>query len=176
MKHFAYYPKIEYGNELAVNLMIRGKIRDAILEKSALYYRYIIQDGDRADIISTKYYGNPSYTWAIFYANNMFHPIHDWPLSQLYFAKYLESKYGSIDNTYRSPPHHYEYVDQEKNVYVIDKKTYDLYKTDRDFPKEVKEVSFFEYEYRLNENKRHIIVLDKAYLMNITNELKNLFK
>ena len=176
MKHFAYYPKVEYSKELAVNLMVRGKIRDAILEKSALYYRYTIEDGDRPDILSTKYYGNPSYTWAIFYANNMFHPIHDWPMTEFYFSKYLESKYGSVDNTYRGPPHHYEYVDQEKNVYIIDKKTYDLYKADQDYPKEVKEISFFEYEHRLNENRRQIVILDNAYLATITNELKNLFK
>lgn len=176
MKHFAYYPKVEYASEQSVNIMVRGKIRDAILEKSALYYKYTISDEDRPDILSTKYYGNPSYTWAIFYANNIFHPIHDWPLTQANFVRYLESKYGSVENTYRYPPHHYEYVDQEKNSYVIDKKTYDLYKSDTDFPKEVKEVSTFEYEYRLNEAKRNIVILDKSYLMTISNELKNLFK
>lgn len=174
MKHFVYYPKIEYGNEIAINIMVRGKIRDLILSQSALYYKYVVEDGERPDIIATKYYGNPLYTWAIFYANEIFNPLFDWPLNSQDFIRYIEKKYGSIEEAQNelNTPHHYEYIDPESNlVYIIDEETYN--NTDA---ANRRKVSVFSYEQELNESKRNILVLDKAYILQIENELRKLFK
>lgn len=177
MKHFEFYPKINYSNELAVNIMLRGKIRNAILKEIGLYYKYVIRDGDRPDVLATKYYGNPTYTWAIFYANDMFHPTLDWPLDAENFNKYLEAKYGSVRNTHIKAPHHYEYFDQNlKKYYVIDKNTYLQYLSDKNNPKQVRIVSVYDHESQLNEQKRNIVILDKNYVQQITNELEVLFK
>jgi Base plate wedge protein 53 len=126
MKHFYYYPTVEYGNETLVNIMLRGKIRDAVLKKAALYYQYQIKDGQRPDIIAEKYYGNPRYTWAIFYANNIFHPIYDWPMDQLTFNKYLNEKYGvSYPKGTLAQTHHYElYNKHTKQKLIVDRDTY----------------------------------------------------
>ena len=37
MKHFEFFPKIDYSNEKSVNIMVRGKIRDAILALSLIH-------------------------------------------------------------------------------------------------------------------------------------------
>lgn len=100
MKHFYAYPKIEYSDNLATNIMVRGKVRDAVLKNSALYYKYKIDDSVRAEIISNKYYGSPNYVWAIYYANNITHPIFDWPMSQREFDKFIVQKYGSIERAH----------------------------------------------------------------------------
>jgi hypothetical protein len=177
MKHFEFYPKINYSSEQAVNILVRGKIRNTILKNIGLYYKYAIRDGDRPDILATRYYGNPSYTWAVFYANDMFHPVLDWPLDSKNFNKYLESKYGSVKNTHTKAPHHYEYYDQDlKKYYVIDKATYLEYSSDKINPKQVRPVSIYDYEIELNEHKRNIVILDKEYVQQITNELEVLFK
>ena len=126
MKHFYYYPTVEYGTETLVNIMLRGKIRDAVLEKTALYYQYNIKDGQRPDIVADKYYGSPKLTWAIFYANNMFHPVYDWPMDYRVFSKYLESKYGvSYPRGSLSAVHHYElYNKNTGQVFIVDKDMY----------------------------------------------------
>lgn len=126
MKHFYYYPTVEYGNETLVNIMLRGKIRDAILENVVLYYQYQITDGTRPDVLAEKYYGNPRNTWAIFYANNMFHPIYDWPMDNRTFSKYLEEKYGvSYPRGALAMNHHYElYNTNTKQRLNIDRETY----------------------------------------------------
>lgn len=170
MKHFEFYPKIEYGDNHAVNILVRGKIRDAILEKSAMYYKYTITDSDRPDILATKYYGNPTSTWAIYYANNILDPRHDWPLSDSVFYDYVKSKYGSIYKAQSEleEPHHY-LLDGK---YIIDKETY----LDPAVEGAKTKVSAFEYEWNLNEAKREIKIIDVVYLSQITNELENLFK
>lgn len=176
MKHFHYYPKIEYGDEQAVNIMVRGKIRDAILQKTAIYYKYVVSPGERPDLIATKYYDNPRHTWAIFYANNIFHPIHDWPMDEVVFTKYLETKYGvSYPRGALALPHHYEMTEPAtKTRLIIDEATYNLYRTDPE--RNVRVVSLYEHEIELNDKKRNILILDRTYILDITNELSKLFK
>ena len=179
MRHFVYYPKIEYGNNLAVNIMVRGKIRDAILKNTGLYYKYTIEDGERFDIISQKYYGNSDYVWALFYANAIIDPIADTPKKHNDFISYIKVKYGSVQ-TASQTTHHYEYVDSLRNkTFIIDEATYYQYlgelEPETNSFKSVRKVSQFEYEEELNESKRNIIVLDKQYIGSITNELENLF-
>lgn len=214
MKHFYYYPTVEYGTETLVNIMLRGKIRDAVLEKTALYYQYSIKDGQRPDIVADKYYGNPKLAWAIFYANNMFHPVYDWPMDYSVFSKYLESKYGvSYPRGSLGAIHHYELynkntgqvlivdkdmylrygsptkvavaVDVAKSAYEItDSSTNETYLMDAETHRTYyadtsmigRSVSVYQYEVELNEKKRNIFVLDKAYITQLTNELITLFK
>ena len=171
MKHFEFFPKIEYRNEESINIMVRGKIRDAILESSAIYYKYTVTDTDRPDILATKYYGNPNYTWVIFYANNIFDPRFDWPLTGAQFYSYLKSKYGSIQKTQNllDVPHHYLLDD----TYIIDEFTY--LNSAIDFSRK-KKITIYENEWNLNEAKRDINILDVVYLRQLSNELENLFK
>lgn len=170
MIHFKPFPKIEYSEHLAVNIMVRGKIRDAILAKSALYYDYVVPEGYRPDVLATKYYGNSNQTWAIFYANEIFDPRFEWPLSNEEFNKYLKDKYGSVEWAKNIQNVHHYLLDGE---YVIDKHTYE----DNTIPlSRKKAVSYYEYELNLNNEKAKIKVLDRIYLKQITNELEKLFE
>jgi len=175
MKHFYYYPQIEYSNNTAVNLMVRGKIRDVVISQTGLYYKYRIAGGIRPDIISTKYYGNPTFTWAIFYANNIFHPIHDWPMEELAFNKYLETKYGmSYPRGGLDAVHHYEMEDLEtKTKFIVDEAAYKNGANTANL--RFKAVSIYDYEFNLNEAKRDIVILEKRFINQITNELNVLF-
>lgn len=95
MKYFSYLPKIEYSDNLATNLMVRGKIVQLINEKSILFYNYRIKDSDRPDLLSEFYYGNSDYTWILFYANEIYDPIHQWPLFYSEFNSHINKKYGN---------------------------------------------------------------------------------
>lgn len=184
MIHFEYYPSVEYSNNLAKNIMVRGKIRDVVLQNSSLYYKYTVEDHVRPEIIAYKYYGSPNYVWAIFYANNIFDPVNDWVRSPKEMEEYIRQKYGTIEGASRTNNfdgttnwdniHHFIEVDEnDKNTYIIDRKTYEtkLYSGN----KNVKAITFYEYENQLNEKKRNIIILDKSILMRVAGELRNLF-
>lgn len=177
MKHFYYYPSIEYSGNTAVNIMVRAKIRDAVLENAAIYYKHRIKDGTRPDVISAKYYGSTMYCWAIFYANNMFHPLYDWPMDETSFNKFLEIKYGmSYPRGGLSSIHHYEMYDREsQQKLVIDQETYLKTMGSTNEMVLVRPVSIYQYEFELNEAKRDIMILDKKFLTKITNELTNIF-
>lgn len=181
MKHFAYYPVVEYSGYAATNLMVRAKIRDAVLKNTALYYKYTVADGERPDIISHKYYGNSSYTWAIFYANNIFDPMLEWVMDYSNFQLFLIDKYGSLEAANNiNAPHHYEWYDPlSQQTFVIDETTYNTYLGFFDEEigafKEVRKVTNFEYENTLNEARRNIVIIEQQYVYQLVNELINIF-
>jgi len=94
MRYFDIFPIVEYSDNQATNIMVRGKIRDFIEKSSYVFYDYTVSDGERPDIISEELYGSADYTWTIFYINNIFDPIHEWVLFTDQFNSYLEEKYG----------------------------------------------------------------------------------
>lgn len=94
MKHFHVYPKVEYSNHTATNILVRSRVRDIILKNTASYYDYTVRDHDRPDAFAKAYYGSPDYTWVLFYANNIFDAFYDWPLPQYMFDSYVSSKYN----------------------------------------------------------------------------------
>lgn len=165
--------------------MVRGKIREKVLNNKCLYYKYRITDDMRPEILSYKYYGTPNHVWALYYANNIFDPVVEWPLDTKQFSKYIVSKYGSLQKAsaektedgkinYNSI-HHYLFIDKTTNLqYEIDKDTFITEGLTN--PNAVKAVTFYDYEYAVNEKKRDIKILDQTYLTNILNEFYNLFK
>jgi len=98
MKHFKYFPVIEYSKQQATNLLVRTKVRDLVKQNHTGFYTHIITDDERPDTIAEAFYGSGNYTWLIFYANDIFDPLYDWPLSERQFNKFIVSKYGSIGN------------------------------------------------------------------------------
>lgn len=168
MKHFAYFPKLQYGDDQATDILLRAKIRDMVRENALVYYDYTVRDGEKPETIAYKYYGSVESTWLIFYANDIFDPIWDWVLDDKEFNKYIVSKYGDIQ-TAHTTVHHYELTPRGL---IIDEESYynpeigDVQKT---------LVSCYEQEFRENEAKRNIKIIDKRYRDQIVNEMKRIF-
>ena len=106
-EYFSNYPKIAYditGTNntnpdftVAVNLMVRNKIRDAVESDITIFYPYIVSEGMRPDVLAYQYYGDTQYTWSILLVNNIIDPYWEWPLSYKDFRGYITTKYGSIE-------------------------------------------------------------------------------
>lgn len=95
------FPKIQYDmnrslygtKETVTDIFFRVKmIRDVINDISS-YYTYNVQDGETPDSIATQIYGDPGAFWMILYANDIYDPQYDWPLSEQQFKNYIAEKY-----------------------------------------------------------------------------------
>jgi len=177
MKHFSYYPKISYpasADSLGVpqdfrtcsNLMLLARFRQVLRKNTLFFYPYTIHDEDRPDIIAHKYYGSPNYAWVVLYANDMIDPLYDWPLPYPDFISYLKAKYGSIEYTHSNVK---EYLNA--NGFEVD---YDTWLTipvaERDSN------TIYEWENRLNEEKRNIRLLEDKYLSSVLNEFRTIMR
>jgi hypothetical protein len=93
MEYFKHFPLIEYNNEQTVNVLARIRLREYLKNNIYIYDKYQIKEGERPDILADNYYGDYKYTWLIFYANDIFDPTLEWPLSYYQFFDQLNHKY-----------------------------------------------------------------------------------
>jgi hypothetical protein len=107
MRHFKYFPTIDYRGNSATNILARAKVRDLVKKNIIAFYPYTIRDEDTPQIIADKYYGTVDYTWILFYANDIYDPEYDWPLSEPNFVQYIIKKYGALDHASKKI-HHFE--------------------------------------------------------------------
>ncbi len=153
----------------------RFKFREQVLNNRFVYYTYTVKEGERPDIIAHKYYGDSSLDWLILLANNIFDPIFDWHLPQYQFEEYLAAKYGSLEFAFQNV-HHYEIVINEKEeigygewseqkTLTVDFETWNATPVERR-----RSVSFYDYEFAINEAKRSIQLVDKSFVPQILEE------
>jgi hypothetical protein len=120
---FDKFPKISYSNNIAINILTSIKFNDIAKRNNFIFYPYVIQEGERADIISANYYDDAKYSWIIYAANDIVDPYYDWPLSSIELNTFLKKKYGSIENSQEKIS--YYKVDWEGNDSMLSVSAYE---------------------------------------------------
>jgi len=181
---FQHYPQINYDitgvkptkTKSAINIMIRSKIKSAVLDDVIAYFPYIIPEAERPDVTAYKQYGNVKYTWLIFLINDIHDPIFDWPLNTREFGNYIKNKYNTLDAA-KTTVHHYEQTVRErieatntsdpilKATIKIDLTTYNTLAAGSR-----KIVYYYDWEVERNEAKRNIKLIDSKYVASILAE------
>ena len=175
MNYFESFPKINYpylgklvinGTETStietVDLSVRFKFIDAILDDPLAYYSYYWKNGTRPDLLAESYYGDSRLAWLVMMSAQVFDWIYELPLDDDMFEEYLKSKYN-VDSTniLASTSHHFE----TGAGYIIDELTYASY-----VDSNKRSVSVYEYESLANEKRRNIKLISVAYLPVILKE------
>ena len=181
---FQHYPQINYDmtgvkptkTKSAINIMIRSKIKSAILDDVIAYFPYIIPEAERPDVTAFKQYGDVKYTWLIFLINNIQDPIFEWPLNTREFGAYVKNKYGTLFYA-KNTVHHYEQTVRErveatntsdpisKATIKVDLTTYNTLAVGSR-----KVVYYYNWEVDRNEAKRDIKLIDSRYVSDILAE------
>ena len=155
--------------------------RDDIFKEETLYEQYYINNGQRPDQISYKMYGDEQYYWIILQINEITDYFSQWPLSQYELDEMILSKYGSDDaadqiKEYRTA----ETQDDQGNIilpaglkvsqdYTFEYRTQGVRLAQRSFPAPV---TYREYEYKLNEEKSEIFILQPKFIGRFMREVK----
>jgi hypothetical protein len=180
---FTNYQIKDYNiNEVVQNPLVRFKIVDVLRNVKFLYQEYVVKE-ESASEIAFKTYEDETLDWIIYITNNIIDPKYDWPLGYKEFNNFVIKKYGSVENASRETTteniHHYEWIVQQQQVLfdgtripekrlIIDKTKYDsLIASERDI------VRNFEYEQRLNDDKRNIKILRVEYLQQFLSEVRS---
>lgn len=97
--YFNTFPTITYANNQVTNLITKAKFDQSVQRNLAVYYSYNIVEGERADQLAERFYGDPTLDWIIYLSNDIIDPYHDWPLTYNQFNSFIISKYGSIERS-----------------------------------------------------------------------------
>ena len=158
------------GNQkLVTDLMTRVKVREKILNESMLYDTYDVPNGEKPEDTSNKHFGSSQYHWVILLTNNITDRYYGWPLNEQDFEEYVVEKY---DNP--SAVHHYE-ITQSSGTQTSNGPFDYSHKIEVNSTEAGAEaVSNYEYERRLQDEKRNIKLLDPNYLPLFLEEFEKL--
>jgi hypothetical protein len=165
------------------NLFKRAKIREDYASVFTVFEKYSIIGDERPDNVAAKYYEDPGLDWLILVLNNIQNVRTDWPMAQNDFNSYLSEKYGDTE-LYNVRYYETKEVRNSLGELIIPSGlivnqnyslTYNDYGTTRTY-NDLSSVSNFEYENRINEEKRNIFLLRPLMVDLVEKDLRELFK
>ena len=197
--YFRNLPEFEYVNRtkegrsegdysIVKNFFKKGKLREDIFQDLTFFTKYIVQGDDRPDNVADKVYNDATLDWVILMSNNIVSVQSEWPLSQADFNTYITNKYDDEETLY-SGIHHYESreVKTTDNSIIIPAgervrvgqsvSYYDnalgqhVRATDVALP-----ITNYQFEDKLNNDKRNIFVLKSSYLNIVFDDLEEIME
>jgi hypothetical protein len=181
MAYFSNFPSIVYNGVTCRNIILKSAILSEVFNKKSVFYRYIIKEGMRPDMVAHDVYGDPTYDWVVYFSNYVVDPYYDWPLDTNDFNGFIEKKYGQTIYQLQNTTSHYRYTgqandtqaDKDRKNWKMSANTYSNLSAD-----EIAgwtPISVYDYENELNDAKRSIQLLSVNYLSQIENELAEIF-
>ena len=195
MGFFRELPNIEYLSVLSdrdssldyikvKNLFRRVKVRDDLKKYFTIFDRVTVKDGARPDQIADIVYGNAELDWVVLITAGIINVNNEWPLSSYELYNYSLEKYGALLNATK----HYETIEvrDQKNRLILPKGK--IVDSDFSLPDPSNPltdltgnairigISYYEYETRLNENKRELDLLKPRYLDQFLKDMRKIMK
>ena len=193
--YFSRLPDFEYVSRLpdakisdyirVKNLFKKGVLREDIFQDLAFFTKYDIRGNDRPDNVSFDVYGRSNLDWLVLTANNIINVQTEWPMSQADFDRYLLDKYGTYEKM--NATHHHETieikntdgvtivaaglrVESDFSVNYFDHKLQQVVTANSI----TTEVTNYQYEEKLENEKRHIFILKPFYLNVVLDDLEEM--
>ena len=161
------------------NIFRRAKLRDDLQNNFTIFDKYEIPMGARPDTVAEDLYGSAQFDWVILTVAGILNVRNEWPLSDKDIYYYSIDKYGERLNSVRF--FETNEVKDTNGRFILPKgKVVDSNFT---IPKPgeptatlnpVTGISNYEYEVRLNEEKRNIFVLREEYLQEFLNDMRQM--
>ena len=187
---FEYVNRTEDGKRISdytkvKNLFKRGKLREDIFQETTFFEKYQIQGDDRPDNVAHKFYGKAHYDWVVLLSNNIINIYEEWPLPQAGWDAYLLEKYDNDYDKLYNGVHHYESkkVANSRGVVIFPEGVkvgaaqsvsyYDQYANQQTTVNPIsKAITNYEYESRVNDDKRSIFLIKPIYLPIIKDDIE----
>ena len=161
------------------NVFRRAKLRDDLQNNFTVFERYDIPMGFRPDTVAEELYGSDQLDWVVLTVAGILNVRNEWPLSDRDIYDYSLDKYGESLNSVKFFETT-EVKDTNGRMILPKGKVVDSNFT---IPKPgeptatlnpVVGISNYEYETRLNDEKRSIFVLREEYLQQFLNDMREL--
>jgi len=194
--YFSQLPDFEYVSRLpdarisdyipVKNLFKKGKLREDIIEQTAVFTKYKIRGDDRPDNVAQELYGDPNLDWVILASNNILNVYDEWPMTQVNFENYLLDKYITYENI--NAIRYYETTEVKNKAGAVITPAglqvdsnfsvtyYDAVEEGYNTKYPVTSVTNYDYEQKLQDDKRNIFTLKPRYLNIAKDDLKEMME
>ena len=161
------------------NIFRRVKMRDDLFNNFTLFDKYEIPEGARPETVAEELFGSPNFDWIILTVAGIINVRNEWPLSNRDLYNYVDNKYGNSINSNRF----FETIEVKNSDEQLILPKGKIVDSNFTIPKPdeptailnpVVGITNFEYETRLNEEKRNIFVLREEYLQEFIEDMKDI--
>ena len=161
------------------NIFRRAKLRDDLQVNFTIFDKYEIPIGARPDTVAEALYGSAQFDWVVLTTAGIINVRNEWPLNDRDLYDYSFDKYGEDLNSVRFFETK-EVKDTNGRLILPKGKVVDSNFT---IPKPgeptatlnpVVGISNYEYETRINDDKRSIFVLREEYLQEFLNDMREI--
>ena len=168
------------------NFFRRVTLREDIYQNLTFFTKYSIEGDDRPDNVANKVYEDSSLDWLILLANNITHIPTEWPMAQNDFDRFLLDKYDNYDTLYNGVHHHETIEVKDSNGITIvpsgldvssdfTQTYYDFYVEEMKTESNItRPVTNYEYEEKLENDKRQIFILQQEYLTVVLDDIEDI--
>ena len=195
--YFSQLPDFEYVSRLPdarisdyilckKSYLRKGKLREDIIEQTAVFTKYKIKGDDRPDNVAQELYGDPNLDWVILASNNILNVYDEWPMTQVNFENYLLDKYVTYENI--NAIRYYETTEVKNKAGAVITPAglqvdsdfsvtyYDAVEEGYNTKYPVTSVTNYDYEQKLQNDKRNIFTLKPRYLNIAKDDLKEMME
>lgn len=212
-KYFNYFPQTFYNVDdtkksvdVVTNIMTKFGFESSFKDNTAVYYNYVITDGETPEMLAHKFYNDSEKHWVLLTLNDIYSPSTDWPMEQRSLYRYIDVKYTESADTAntgitglqwaRTHNHSYYKIEAQTVISTGDKTT-SKYQIDANTYANVvsstsnhtlgdgsviridvsKDVkTYLDYEIDANDEKRKIKILKPEFVGAVDQELRILFE
>ena len=161
------------------NIFRRVKLRDDLQNNFTVFDRYQIPMNARPDTVAEDLYGSPQFDWVVLTTAGILNVRNEWPLNDRDLYDYSLDKYGESLNSVKFFETT-EVKDTSSRMILPKGKVVDSNFT---IPKPgeptatlnpVVGISNYEYETRLNDEKRNIFILREEYVQQFLTDIREI--
>ena len=167
------------------NIFRRSKLRSDVDQVLTAFNYYYVKEGYRPDMVANEIYDDSELDWVVLTSNNITNIRDQWPLSHNDLHNYMLEKYGSEENILGISHYETKKIVDEYNRVVMPAGL----EVDADFTFQYKNysnsmitvnpavaVTYYDYEVKVNEDKRKIKILKPEYLSVFITDHQNIMK
>ena len=170
------------------NFFKRSKLRTDLDQAITAFNYYNIKDGMRPDMVAQELYDNPELDWVVLTSSNITNIRNEWPLDHNDLQEYMLEKYGSDARIAEAEIYETRKIVDEYNRVVIpaglevdsnfslEYLNYSGQKIIVSSSQVVAPVTNYQYEVRLNDEKRKIRVLKPQFVSLFLTDHKNIMR
>jgi len=196
MAYFQELPNISYPSLLpnnnkiedrisVKNIFRRSKLRSDVDQTITAFNYYYVKESYRPDMVAEEIYNDSELDWVVLTSNNIINVRDQWPLNHNDLYDFMLEKYGSEQNILGI--HHYEtkkMVDEYNRTVIpaglqVDPNftfQYKNYSNSIVTVNPVVSVTNYNYEVKLNDEKRRIKILKPEFLSVFITDHQNIMK
>jgi len=177
MSYFIKFPKMTYdikgdkNRKLLPDILRRVKLRSKLKTETMLFDKYDVKENEKPEDVAYKWFGDAELHWVVLMTNDITDRYYEWPMNSVQFAEYLTDKYGAGNE---DSIHHYEVTQDSGRTSGRGPSDYSYLVEVNSDTDNASSISNREYEERIQDTKRQIKLLDKAFLGDFIDEFDRL--